>query len=308
MLSCTYEVNRQTLNNSSLHNTLRFVSVRLTSKYLQFASPERCFRGKQYVAELVDLQRDQSTGGSPKLVSPSEMPIMRDLTKGALELGPPRTDLDRPPVRGDDGDDIEDDGHNADAERHEDGRVLVHHAAELGNCHWREVVVKRPVSSRMRQALRTSYETGHPTLLSVVSVNMSNFCAISSTHFQERPLSHGWHFLSRFFANLDRNSICTIEIVIELCAKDSYSPFESRLRSNLDSNSKYSSFVQRSITLSSRTDRFDSVATKLNFNMTTELGLPSQVRTYTGHCCDATQDAVAAKMDFSPALDNSTTA
>ena len=43
-------------------------------------------------------------------------------------------------------------------------------------------------------------------------------------------LSHGWCFLSRFSANLDRNTICTIEIVIELCTKDEYSLFESRLR------------------------------------------------------------------------------
>ena len=65
-------------------------------------------------------------------------------------------------------------------------------------------------------------------------------------------LSHGWCFLSRFSANLDRNTICTIEIVIELCTKDSYSPFESRLLHNLDRNSEYSSFIQRSITLSVR--------------------------------------------------------
>ncbi len=76
------------------------------------------------------------------------------------------------------------------------------------------------------------------------------FVVVAAEGSRQVELSHGWHFLSRFFANLDRNSICTIEIVIELCAKDSYSPFESRLRSNLDSNSKYSSFVQRSITLS----------------------------------------------------------
>ncbi len=66
-----------------------------------------------------------------------------------------------------------------------------------------------------------------------------------------QALSHGWCFLSRFSANLDRNTICTIEIVIELCTKDSYSLFESQLLRNLDPNSEYSSFVQRSITLSS---------------------------------------------------------
>ncbi len=34
-------------------------------------------------------------------------------------------------------------------------------------------------------------------------------------------LLHGWRFLSRIYAFLDRNSIRTIEIVVELCTKDS---------------------------------------------------------------------------------------
>ncbi len=75
---------------------------------------------------------------------------------------------------------------------------------------------------------------------------------------QKKLLSHGWRFLSYFFANLDRNSICTVEIVVELCTKDEYSLFGSRLRKRIltiwveiaHPNSEYSFFVQRSITLS----------------------------------------------------------
>ncbi len=59
-------------------------------------------------------------------------------------------------------------------------------------------------------------------------------------------------FCLDFFANLNRNSIYTTEIVIELCTNDSHTTFDSRLLRNLDPNSEYSSFVQRSITLSGR--------------------------------------------------------